>query len=221
MDSGSASSLNREIGANVLRSRIASIGVVLLVTGCASAPTGPNVTVLPGDEKSLEEFQGDDTTCRQWASQQSGATATQGSTSNSPAWSSAAQRSYDLAYAQCMYTKGNQVPITNSLQAGLVPISRAWQEEAEKVALSRVRLTTERAQTAECSRLGVVSDESLKDLRRKILKAGGDTGVLAFEVDDPSKADAEVFRCAAANAQLGIPVPPAGTPPPPPPGAQR
>ena len=205
----------------MLRSWIASIGIALLVTGCASAPTGPSVTVLPGDEKSLEEFQGDDTTCRQWASQQSGATATQGSTSNSPAWSSAAQHSYDLAYAQCMYTKGNQVPITNSLQAGLVPISRAWQEEAEKVALSRVRLTTERAQTAECSRLGVVSDESLKDLRRKILKAGGDTGVLAFEVDDPSKADAEVFRCTTANAQLGIPVPPAGMPPPPPPGGQR
>jgi len=204
----------------VLRSGIASIGVALLVTGCASAPTGPSVTVLPGDEKSLEEFQGDDTTCRQWASQQSGMTTAQGSSSNSPAWSSApVQRSYDLAYAQCMFTKGNQVPISNSLQAGLVPISREWQEEAEKVALSRVRLTTERALPAECTRLGVVSDESLKDLRRKILKAGGDTGVLAFEVDDPSKADAEVFRCAPANAQLGIPVPPSGTPPPPPPGA--
>ena len=201
----------------MLRSRIASIGIALLVTGCASAPTGPSVTVLPGDEKTLEEFQADDTACRQWASQQSGATTAQGSTS--PAWSSApVQRSYDLAYAQCMFTKGNQVPISNSLQAGLVPISREWQEEAEKVALSRVRLTTERV-PAECTRLGVVSDESLRDLRRKILKAGGDTGVLAFEVDDPSKADAEVFRCAPANAQLGIPVPPSGTPPPPPPGA--
>lgn len=206
----------------MLRLGIASIGVALLVTGCASAPTGPNVTVLPGDEKTLEEFQGDDTTCRQWASQQSGATATQGSTSNGSTLSSASsQRSYDLAYAQCMYTKGNQVPISNSLQAGLVPVSREWQEEAEKAALSRVRLTTERALPSECARIGVVSDDSLKDLRRKILKAGGDTGVLAFEADDPAKADAEVFRCAAANAQIGVPVPPAGTPPPPPPGASR
>ena len=206
----------------MLRSGIASIGVALIVTGCASAPTGPNVTVLPGDEKTLEEFQGDDTACRQWASQQSGTTATQGSTSNGSALSSgSSQRGYDLAYAQCMYTKGNQVPISNSLQAGLVPVSREWQEEAEKVALSRVRLTTERALPAECARLGVVSDNSLKDLRRKILKAGGDTGVLAFEADDPAKADAEVFRCAAANTQIGVPVPPAGTPPPPPPGASR
>jgi hypothetical protein len=189
------------------------------VTGCASAPTGPSVTVLPGDEKTLEEFQADDTACRQWASPQSGATATQGA-SNGSAWSSGpAQRNYDVAYAQCMFTKGNQVPISNSLQAGLVPVSRAWQEEAEKVALSHVRLTTERALPAECARLGVVSDDSLKDLRRKILKAGGDTGVLAFEADDPARADAEVFRCAAANAQLGIPTPPSGTPPPPPPGA--
>jgi hypothetical protein len=189
----------------VLKSGVASIGVVLLVTGCASAPTGPNVTVLPGDEKTIEEFHGDDTTCRQWASQQSGAV----------------QRGYDLAYAQCMYTKGNQVPITNSLQAGLVPVSRAWQEEAEKAALSRVRLTTERAQAAECTRIGVVSDDSLKDLRRKIMRAGGDTGVIAFEADDLAKADAEVFRCAAANAQLGVPAPPAGTPPASPPGALR
>lgn len=206
----------------MLRTGIASIGVALLMTGCASAPAGPNVTVLPGDEKTLEEFQGDDTTCRQWASQKSDTTAMQGSVSNGPAWSSAStQRSYDLAYAQCMYTKGNQVPISNSLQAGLVPVSRAWEEEAEKVTLSRVRLTTESAKAAECTRIGVVSDNSLKDLRRKIVKAGGDTGVLAFEVDDPSKVDAEVFRCAAANTQLSIPFPPAGTPPPPPPGALR
>lgn len=206
----------------MLRSGIASVGVALLVTGCASAPIGPNVTVLPGDEKTLEEFQGDDTTCRQWASQQSGTTATQGSTTNGPAWSTAStQHGYDLAYAQCMYTKGNQVPISNSLQAGLVPVSRAWQEEAEKAILSRVRLTTERPPAAECTRLGVVSDDSLKDLRRKIVKAGGDTGVLAFEADDPAKADAEVFRCAAAKTQLSIPAPPAGTPPQPPPGALR
>jgi hypothetical protein len=206
----------------VLKSGIASIGVALLVTGCASAPTGPDVTVLPGDEKTIEEFHGDDTTCRQWAAQQSGATATQATASNGRAWSSApAQRSYDLAYAQCMYTKGNQVPITNSLQAGLVPVSRAWQEEAEKAALSRVRLTTERAQAAECTRIGVVTDDSLKDLRRKIMRAGGDTGVLAFAADDLTKADAEVFRCAAANAKLSVPAPPAGTPPAPPPGALR
>jgi hypothetical protein len=53
------------------------------------------------------------------------------------------------------------------------------------------------------------------------MRAGGDTGVIAFEADDLAKADAEVFRCAAANAQLGVPAPPAGTPPASPPGALR
>ena len=110
---------------------------------------------------------------------------------------------------------------SGGLQAGLVSVSQAWQEEAEKALLSRVHLTTERAVAAECTRLGMVSDDSLKDLRRKIVKAGGDTAVLAFETDDPSKTDAEVFRCAATNAQLGIPAPPGGTPPPPPPGVSR
>jgi len=33
-------------------------------------PTGPSVLVLPGSGKSLEHFQSDDMTCRQWASRQ-------------------------------------------------------------------------------------------------------------------------------------------------------
>jgi hypothetical protein len=42
----------------------------LLFGACATVPTGPGVMVLPGSGKSFEQFQIDDTVCRQWASQQ-------------------------------------------------------------------------------------------------------------------------------------------------------
>jgi hypothetical protein len=48
------------------------LGVVVL-SGCATVPTGPSVMVLPGSGKSFEAFQSDDSVCRQWAGQQIGA----------------------------------------------------------------------------------------------------------------------------------------------------
>lgn len=48
---------------------------VLLLGACAvEAPTGPSVPVMPGAGKSLGQFQQDDATCRQFASQQTGGT---------------------------------------------------------------------------------------------------------------------------------------------------
>ena len=46
--------------------------VLLLCSGCVSTPTGPTVAVMPGPEKSFEQFQTDDVVCRQWAVQQAG-----------------------------------------------------------------------------------------------------------------------------------------------------
>lgn|SRR5882762_1481927 len=46
----------------------------LLFGACATVPTGPGVMALPGNGKSFEQFQIDDTVCRQWASQQTGTT---------------------------------------------------------------------------------------------------------------------------------------------------
>jgi hypothetical protein len=45
---------------------------VVVMGGCATMPTGPSVTVLPGPGKSFEAFQSDDFACRQWAEQQIG-----------------------------------------------------------------------------------------------------------------------------------------------------
>jgi hypothetical protein len=58
--------------------------------------------VLAGSGKTIEQFQGDDGTCRQLASQEVAKT----SGGDVPA-----QRRYDMAYMQCMYAKGHQVPV--------------------------------------------------------------------------------------------------------------
>ena len=46
---------------------------LVVLSGCATIPTGPSVMVWPGPGKPFEVFQSDDTVCRQWASQQVGA----------------------------------------------------------------------------------------------------------------------------------------------------
>jgi hypothetical protein len=136
----------------------------LLTTACVTIPSGPSVMVLPGSGKPFDQFQIDDASCRQWASQQVGTTAGQASTSSavsgaaigtvlgaaagaaigaaagSPGAGAAVgagvgllggtaagagsagasyasvQRRYDAAYMQCMYAKGNQIPVSRGSQ---------------------------------------------------------------------------------------------------------
>ena len=138
---------------------IAPAVAAVLLSGCASIPTGPSVMVLPGTGKSFEQFQTDDAVCRQFASQSVGtspnkaatestvtgaaigtvvgaaAGAALGAAAGNPALGAAAgagagllggtaigasqgsvyggsvQNRYDVAYTQCMYAKGNQVPM--------------------------------------------------------------------------------------------------------------
>ena len=75
-----------------------SPAIALVLSACASAPTGPSVMVLPGAGKPFEQFQADDSLCRQWATQQIQTT----QSADTPA-----QRRYDMSYMQCMYGKGN------------------------------------------------------------------------------------------------------------------
>lgn len=146
------------------RSVIVSVSTSLLLTACATVPTGPSVLVLPGNGKYFDQFQADDALCRQWALQQTGITPNQagaastvtgaavgtlvgaglgaaiGAASGRPATGAAVgagvgllggtavgagnaygagmsvQRRYDIAYVQCMYAKGNQVPVSRGLQ---------------------------------------------------------------------------------------------------------
>lgn len=46
----------------------AAVAASLVLAGCATAPSGPSVLVLPGSAKSFEQFRADDYECRQYAS---------------------------------------------------------------------------------------------------------------------------------------------------------
>ena len=78
-----------------------TLAAALALGACATAPRGPSVMVLPGAGKPLEQFQLDDGGCRQWAAQQAG-------TGGDSSW--LLQRRYDIAYQQCMYSRGHDIP---------------------------------------------------------------------------------------------------------------
>jgi hypothetical protein len=111
--------------------------------------------------------------------------------------------------------RGGMVAALLSLGLGAPSLSLA--NDAERHAMTRLRLTTESARTKGCTLVGAASDDSVKDLRRKILRMGGDTALLTFGIEDLSRIYAQVFRCAAPAAPAApVPPPPPGTPPPPP-----
>lgn len=136
-----------------MRKVLAYSTLVVVLAGCATAPTGPRVAVMPAPGKPFEQFMEDEQICRNYAQQSIGqsrndaaaqnfagaaavgtaigATAGamsggQGSVGGGAAAglvagsmvgsgesvnaSQDAQRRYDIAYEQCMYAKGNQIP---------------------------------------------------------------------------------------------------------------
>src|SRR5262245_18854519 len=86
--------------------------------------------------------------------------------------------------------------------------------------MAQVRFSTEITAAEGCMRIGSVKDNSVRDLRRKIVRAGGDTGILSFGMDDQIRA--EVFRCPppfvtplpSIGAPPGSAFPPSSVPPP-------
>ena len=86
-------------------------GILLLsisiLSACTIVPTGPSVLVLPAVGKPMDVFQADEAGCRSYSQQQIGVAPEQ------PAGTASAttfQARYDIAYVQCMYSKGNVVP---------------------------------------------------------------------------------------------------------------
>ncbi len=156
------------------------LSLLVVLSGCATVPTGPMVAVFPAPGKSFEQFQAEDNICRQWASQQIGVTpqetvnqstatgaiagtligaglgAAIGSVSGSAGAGAAigagtgllfgtaagsdrgyyygrsVQWRYDIAYQQCMYAKGNQIPGTTQ------PTRRAYRRIPPPPDLSNV-----------------------------------------------------------------------------------
>jgi Glycine-zipper domain len=137
-------------------SKVFSATVILVITGCASLPSGPSVMVLPGTGLSFDQFRNDDVICQQFASFQVGGTTANQAAVNSGVTSAAVgtalgaatgaaigggsgaaigagsglvggslvgtgaasgsmyevQQRFDVAYIQCMYAKGHQVPVS-------------------------------------------------------------------------------------------------------------
>ena len=81
---------------------ILALTLGMVVTGCASAPTAPSVMVLAGEGKSWEQFRTDDGACRQAAGNETSRMSGNDAVS--------LQQRYDMAYMQCMYAKGHQIP---------------------------------------------------------------------------------------------------------------
>lgn len=77
--------------------------LILIVSGCAHTSIGPSVPVMPGSGKSFKMFKGDNEDCRSWSNKQVEAL---------EKYPIAAQEQYNIAYQQCMYTKGNLIKAT-------------------------------------------------------------------------------------------------------------
>lgn len=139
--------------------RIPAVLSLVLVSACATLPTGPSVMALPGSGKDFDQFRADDAVCRAYAQDQIGGKTTEQAAVNSGAQSAAVgtaigalagaalggrsgaafgagtgllfgsvagagaaqnssdslQRRYDNAYVQCMYAKGDRVPVSGQL----------------------------------------------------------------------------------------------------------
>ena len=64
-----------------VRATVAAATILALLAGCAQAPMGPRVAVMPAPNKPFPVFQEDDAVCRQFAQQQSAGVAEQGNNS--------------------------------------------------------------------------------------------------------------------------------------------
>ena len=90
-----------------MKSAIAVSLSALLLSACGSTPTyGPGVLVLPGTNRTFDQFRFDEQDCRGYAQTQiTKANAEQDSAGSF-------QQRYDRAFLQCMYAKGHKVPVS-------------------------------------------------------------------------------------------------------------
>ena len=112
----------------------------------------------------------------------------------------------------------------------LLSAELATADDAMRLAMARLRLTTDPKIPVGCTPLGSVDDNSVKRLRVKVVRLGGDTALLSFPTERLERITAIVFRCPPAAAEPSTPpavtseppaapsvLPPASAPPPPPP----
>src|SRR5205807_51849 len=79
---------------------------------------------------------------------------------------------------------GGRMALRLAVLIVVVWASSAAAQDATRLAMARLRLTTDPKVPVGCTTLGTVSDNSLKDLRRKIVRLGGNTALLTFPAED-------------------------------------
>ena len=100
----------------------ASLAVLLALGGCAGSalnsvpPSAPGVVAVPANGKGLPVFQQEDAACRAYAAQQ---IAGPPIPNNGYTPGTTLQQRYDIAYTQCMYSKGNTVLSSANFTGGL------------------------------------------------------------------------------------------------------
>ena len=94
------------------------LAVLAMVAGCETRPQGPTVTALQGEARSIDEFRADVAECKRYAVEDRGSIAPGGNQGSLIDGIDSAQfagyglqRRYNRAYVQCMYARGNKVPV--------------------------------------------------------------------------------------------------------------
>ena len=59
---------------------VIAVAALTALAGCATVPTGPTYSAMPGSRKNIDQFQIDDASCRQYAVQATGTTPNQAAT---------------------------------------------------------------------------------------------------------------------------------------------
>jgi hypothetical protein len=76
----------------------------LLLAACVELPTEPTVAVMPPPYKPFEVFQADEQACKAYAGQ------VVAQPEGNDTYYYYPQYRFNIAYEQCMYSRGNQVP---------------------------------------------------------------------------------------------------------------
>lgn len=176
----------------------------LLLTGCATVPSGPSVMVLPGTGKSFEQFQGDDLVCRQWAAQQTGITpgqAAAGSTVGGAAVGTVVGAAAGAAIGAAAGSPATGVAV--GAGAGMLGGTAVGASRAEAGGYSVQQ------------RYDMTYMQCMYAKGHQIPVARGSEPAYTSPPPPPPPPPA------AAPLPPGIPPPPAGAPPPPPPGPSR
>jgi hypothetical protein len=77
----------------------------------------------------------------------------------------------------------------------LLTVSLAAAQDNVRFLMARVRFTTDSLLPAGCIFIATVIDDSVKDLRRKIVIQGGNTAVVSFPPEDIDRIHAQAYRC--------------------------